>query len=93
MAIYPIIDGQKLDQRNSIPPLGESQSPHQASGDLVDFGQEPPSAQSSLSNEFGDKLIISDSSDIPELLSQTGTPATAGPLIDLNAQADATSPK
>lgn len=55
MAIYPVIKGQQLDQRNAIPPrasLSEPRAlPNEASGDLIDFGDDGSAPQQPLGNQ------------------------------------------
>ena len=97
MAIYPIVKGQKANQRNAIPPRGASftgPSAHQApeadgSGDLIDFGSDdkptdlPAPMQATNSGQKQDPKVES-TGEISGLLKQTGTPASNGPLIDFH---------
>ncbi|ODA82898.1 hypothetical protein RJ55_01407 [Drechmeria coniospora] len=84
LAIYPIIDGQKLDERNTIPPRQAAKPPArdakpsgEGTDNLIDFGDDDaPPARGSL--EVPAKQPAKQADDMDDLLSWTGNPA-AGP--------------
>lgn len=86
MAIYPIVKGQRLDQRHQIPPHSPSTEANKQLGHIDDTteakskdSQPKENAQDSLIN-FGDEPTKSQT-EITNILNTTGKPAE-GPLID-----------
>jgi oxysterol-binding protein-related protein 8 len=87
MAIYPIVKGQKNQQKNVIPPRSQPSSPRAPSSkkeeDLIDFGQWD-AKPSENGHEIKPTLDSTHKStaEIQSLLAATGSRAHEGPLID-----------
>lgn len=97
MAIYPIVKGQKFNQKNAIPPRGSSSEPsaraketHYNEGDLIDFGEDetPYETQLPYEQNQNEGPLLSHSrkgaSEVQSLLDSTGGHAKEGPLIDFH---------
>lgn len=101
MAIYPVIKGQRFNQKNVIPPrssisdsasrptdLHNHQEPQ--SGDLIDFGDD----KSPVSEQNKPPLDASHKStaEIQAMLASTGTRAKDSPLVDFHDDMKKTLP-
>jgi hypothetical protein len=99
MAIYPIVKGQKFNQKNVIPPRASLSDlharPKDTDGDepdLIDFGDDSSAAQQPSSmaqpRHTGNPPPLDPShrstAEVQEMLSSTGTRAKEGPLIDFH---------
>lgn len=90
LAIYPIINGQKMNGLNAIPPrsaesepaLAETKPAELQQDDLIDFGQDDTPVESPRSLTGGDPRLES-TGEISGLLKATGKPYE-GPLIDFH---------
>ncbi|RSL65435.1 hypothetical protein CEP54_004248 [Fusarium duplospermum] len=95
MAIYPIVKGQKPDQRHMIPPHSPSAKPikthetkpveNHIDDNLIDFDDTPAPAPAPTAAPVPAKPALAEpvtkQSEIQTLLTSTGKPAD-GPLID-----------
>lgn len=95
MAIYPIVNGQKFDCKNVIPPrasLSEIPRPtgRHVESDLIDVGskEESPEKKEKEALDTGVKPPLDPShkstAEIQQLLASTGSPPADGPLIDFH---------
>lgn len=93
MAVFPIIKGQKANNRHAIPPRaslsGPSSQPPQfedAGGDLIDFGQNDslaPAAKDLQANSVA-HAAPTQSQGIGDMLQSTRKPAAEESLIDFD---------
>jgi hypothetical protein len=91
MAIYPIVKGQKPDQRHMIPPHSPSAKPikthetkpveNHIDDNLIDFDDTPAPAAAPVPAKPAPAEPVTKQSEIQTLLTSTGKPAD-GPLID-----------
>jgi hypothetical protein len=107
MAIYPIIPGQKVSNRNSIPPRAASHASKpasqpapekEASADLIDFGDSeipaaPVPAENPAAAAVARDRTSKDSMEIRQMLNATGHKAPDGPLIDFTGDMKHDLPK
>lgn len=94
MAIYPIVDGQKLDQRNVIPPhnhgsLVNGQPTKTDQSKILDqtpaVQPAPPNKPEATADLIDFSEPVKKKSEIESMLSSTGKPAE-GPLIDFTTE-------
>lgn len=94
MAIYPIVDGQKLDQRNVIPPHNHgihvngqpSKTDQSKTLDQTPAPQPAPPKEPEATADLIDfSEPVKKKSEIENMLSSTGKPAD-GPLIDFTTE-------
>lgn len=109
MAIYPIIPGQKPSERNVIPPHAPTEHPtsaskpatEKASNDLIDFGPSEGSAPAAAPVPAENPAVAAaaqnhssnSSTEIRQLLANTGQKAPDGPLIDFTTDMKHDLPK
>ena len=101
MAIYPILEGQKWDPKNVIPPrasISGSETPNTASRSaevgLINAGQNNVPSSSREVQKVNAPIDPSHGStaEIQEMLAATGSRATNEPLIDFHEDLDKSFP-
>ncbi|CAK7243095.1 MAG: Oxysterol-binding protein OBPa [Sporothrix thermara] len=100
LAIYPILPGQTSRRDSAIRPIPAHKSvdahPETATGNLIDFGDDEDTKPANSAAAAAAKPAVDSTpavdNTISNLLTSTGTPAPAGPLMDFNKELEKNLP-